>query len=281
MSKTPNLYQILGIKQSVCKEPNCDELIKKAYYKRALVSHPDKNKDNEIAGELFELLTSAYEILKDPETRAAYNQKLKGTYKDHEGLKKRYDKYAKTLPEPTDQKFSDFGPVLPKDTLSTNERLAQIQSIRAEQDAFVPKKLFQEKAFDPRVFNAYCDKYDSIASSNNQLQQFSHPKAWDSDSSLFGTFSLESTDIDLTQDMEELGQADYYSNHNVKDENYYADIKKRLLERQRMTETIEKDRAGTLDSPYDTVIAEAFDQDDAFPSITQINEKLSLLANKN
>lgn len=50
--------------------------IRKAYRKKALVCHPDKNPDNPKAAELFHELASALEILSDESARAAYDRVL-------------------------------------------------------------------------------------------------------------------------------------------------------------------------------------------------------------
>ena len=63
-------YRVLGIEQ----KPNLtDGEIKKAYRKKALVLHPDKRKESEreTAQREFDQLQKAYDILLDPEARAA------------------------------------------------------------------------------------------------------------------------------------------------------------------------------------------------------------------
>jgi molecular chaperone DnaJ len=62
-------YEILSI------ERNADnEQIKKAYRKLALQFHPDKNDGSKEAEEKFKEATEAYEILRDPDKRAAYDR---------------------------------------------------------------------------------------------------------------------------------------------------------------------------------------------------------------
>lgn len=61
-------YDILGINKDASQEE-----IKKAYRKLALEWHPDRNKSPE-AEEKFKEINEAYEVLSDPEKRAAYDQ---------------------------------------------------------------------------------------------------------------------------------------------------------------------------------------------------------------
>jgi molecular chaperone DnaJ len=50
------------------------ECIKKAFHKLALQYHPDKNPGNKEAEQKFKQATEAYEVLKDEQKKAAYDQ---------------------------------------------------------------------------------------------------------------------------------------------------------------------------------------------------------------
>ncbi len=65
-----NYYDILGV-----PEDATEDQLKKAYRKRAVEFHPDKNPGDEIAAGKFRSATEAYEILKDPSKRAKYDKK--------------------------------------------------------------------------------------------------------------------------------------------------------------------------------------------------------------
>lgn len=68
---THKLYGVLGLN----KENNPDESeIKKAYKKKAMEYHPDKNKENPGAEEKFKEVCNAYDVLSDPEKKSAYDR---------------------------------------------------------------------------------------------------------------------------------------------------------------------------------------------------------------
>jgi molecular chaperone DnaJ len=62
-------YDILGINKSATASE-----IKKAYRKKALQYHPDKNPDDKSAEEKFKKAAEAYEVLSDPDKKARYDQ---------------------------------------------------------------------------------------------------------------------------------------------------------------------------------------------------------------
>lgn len=62
-------YEVLG----VSKGASADE-IKKAYRKKAIEFHPDKNPDDKVAEEKFKEAAEAYEVLSDQQKKARYDQ---------------------------------------------------------------------------------------------------------------------------------------------------------------------------------------------------------------
>ena len=64
-----DFYEILGLSKNAS-----DSEIKKSYRKLAMKYHPDRNQGDKEAEKKFKEASAAYEILKDPEKRSAYDQ---------------------------------------------------------------------------------------------------------------------------------------------------------------------------------------------------------------
>ena len=67
MNKNP--YEVLGVARDAS-----DTDIKKAYHKLVMKYHPDKNPGDKAAEEKFKEVNNAFDILKDPQKRAAYDR---------------------------------------------------------------------------------------------------------------------------------------------------------------------------------------------------------------
>src|SRR5881628_2285425 len=64
-----DFYQTLGVQRGAS-----DDDIKKAYRKLAMTYHPDRNNGAKEAEEKFKAITEAYDVLRDPQKRAAYDR---------------------------------------------------------------------------------------------------------------------------------------------------------------------------------------------------------------
>jgi molecular chaperone DnaJ len=64
-----DFYFVLGVERTAA-----DDDIKKAYRKLAMQYHPDRNNGSKDAEEKFKAITEAYDVLRDPQKRAAYDR---------------------------------------------------------------------------------------------------------------------------------------------------------------------------------------------------------------
>src|SRR5215510_14802744 len=62
-------YAVLGVTRTAS-----DDDIKKSYRKLAMTYHPDRNNGSKEAEERFKEITEAYDVLRDPQKRAAYDR---------------------------------------------------------------------------------------------------------------------------------------------------------------------------------------------------------------
>lgn len=66
---TTDCYELLGVSKTASVAE-----IKKAYYKKALAVHPDRNPDDKDANKRFQCLSHVYGILSDVQSRAVYDE---------------------------------------------------------------------------------------------------------------------------------------------------------------------------------------------------------------
>ncbi|OTF84029.1 dnaJ-like protein [Euroglyphus maynei] len=96
--KKINLYELFDLTKE-CTESE----IKKAFRKKALLYHPDKNPDNPKANEIFQRLSKALEILTDEKARTSYDKILQAKI-DREIRDRKFDDKRKKFKHDLEQK---------------------------------------------------------------------------------------------------------------------------------------------------------------------------------
>lgn len=69
MATKKDFYELLGVARNASEEE-----IRKAWRKMAMQHHPDRNQGDKKAEQKFKDITAAWEVLKDPQKRAAYDR---------------------------------------------------------------------------------------------------------------------------------------------------------------------------------------------------------------
>ena len=124
--KNMDLYLLLGI------EPEADETtIKKAYRKKALTCHPDKNPDNPKAAELFHQLSEALSVLTDENARKAYDNVLKAK-KANELRNRKLDAKRKKMKDELEAREKAAFEEKADDVLAGEKLKAEIERLQKE-----------------------------------------------------------------------------------------------------------------------------------------------------
>ena len=198
-SDIPDLYKILGLTVDVCKDPECDRIIEKAYLKKAKLCDPGRHPGRKDVEELFKLLSDTYDVLKDEKQRSAYNHKLslkKQCSNDFLKLKKHTTEYVQTIGDyvkPSkpqelsfDSQMSDIdskhGYDRTKESYIESSQALQMtndrRSNRTKEDInFKPENLFDGMSFDIGKFNAAFDQVHHRTDDSIMLHN-GVPSAW-------------------------------------------------------------------------------------------------------
>src|SRR5262249_9187644 len=95
-------YEVLGLARSASVEE-----LKSAYRKLAKEHHPDRNPDNHGAEQKFKEISEAYEILKDPNRRAAYDRFGHAAFEQGNGRAHGFD-FAASFTDVFDDLFGEM-----------------------------------------------------------------------------------------------------------------------------------------------------------------------------
>jgi curved DNA-binding protein CbpA len=280
--KTLNLYSILGLTIDVCKDTKCNELIQKAYLKKARLCHPDKHPGRKDVAEVFELITGAYDILKNEKQRTEYNYKMammNESSSDFSQLKKKTEEYVTSqgefIPASDTQRLSfgaqmalqnekhGFDESICKVPIPKNEakkRLEDLTRDRSKQDNEIKhERLFEGNRWDGPKFNkafelSHKREDDAI------VEHGGAPSAWNCQGAVANFCAFDNLDnlyvddgsrVDTERqkfsninfgnlpqhkftatEVDELDGVDYFSGHNELGDDYFADIKERLRNRE-------------------------------------------------
>lgn len=131
-----DLYELLDVSIS-CSEAD----IKKAYRKKALQCHPDKNPDNPNAAKEFQQLSAILEILTDEAARKAYDKVLKGR-KEAELRKNALDGKRRKLREDLEKREREGFSAMKQKQKSAEELLKEeIDRLRKEGSKAVEEEM--------------------------------------------------------------------------------------------------------------------------------------------
>lgn len=125
---TDDYYDILGVSNTATIE-----VITSSYRRLALDRHPDKNRNNPGATAAFQLLSNAYEIMKDPEKRRIYDTKwasIKRTQTAQKEAKRQQDEFA----EVERKKAAEENARNQKEKGARQERLQHFERLKSKYD---------------------------------------------------------------------------------------------------------------------------------------------------
>ncbi|XP_046847954.1 dnaJ homolog subfamily C member 17-like isoform X2 [Xenia sp. Carnegie-2017] len=126
MADEMTYYELLEIERNATEKQ-----ITKAYRKKALKCHPDKNPDNPNAAELFHKLSKAFEVIGNPKAKAAYDATLKA--KERARLRvQAYDSKRKKFKEDLEEREKSSQEEFNKDEVIVRNFEREIEHLREE-----------------------------------------------------------------------------------------------------------------------------------------------------
>ncbi|KAL6267605.1 hypothetical protein P5V15_000679 [Pogonomyrmex californicus] len=162
-----DLYGLLGV-ESTASMPE----IKKAYRKKALTCHPDKNPDNPRAAELFQELSRVLEILTDENARAAYDKAI-AARKQAKDRVRQFDAKRKKLKEDLEAREEAYKrscDPAPKNKSDKERMMAEVKRLQEEWY----KQVEEEMAFTRKLLN----QFDNLSNPGSDVGNFRIKIKW-------------------------------------------------------------------------------------------------------
>lgn len=158
-----DLYALLGTDSTATTKQ-----IKKAYRKKAVTCHPDKNPDNPKAVELFHQLTQALEVLTDAASKAAYDKICEAKKReakrdrelDEQRKKFKLDWEAKERQAEAEKEEAEFN----------KRRDAEIIRLREETGKMLEEQRQKEAQRVQRIWQQAASEVKGSTSTTNQVE---------------------------------------------------------------------------------------------------------------
>lgn len=229
---TVNFYDVLEVAQDCSRKD-----IKSSYRKLLKKHHPERGGDPDD----FKLITKAYEILKEPESRIEYDKILKlslqsdtdhfkmressnAHYKGQKGKnkvksKKELEKDLKKIKNEFDRKHGyDRTKEDAYSEQDFNKRLRDLRLARDDDEReFIPENLFEGMRFDDSKFNAVWDKM--YKGPMEMIEHSGNPDAWGGLNDFGSSFSSINNYDDIYLDDDKFGHSTKFGTVNFDNKN--------------------------------------------------------------
>ncbi|KAL2101733.1 hypothetical protein ACEWY4_003494 [Coilia grayii] len=156
--KTSNLYEVLGVNKEAS-----DADVRRAYYKVSLQVHPDRAQGDELATEKFQALGKVYEVLKDKDQRAIYDEQgIVDEESDCLDQDRNWEEYWRLLfPKISLADIQEFEKKY-KGTAEEKEDLSRLYTQHeGDMDQIMAAALFAEDDEEPRIRGILQDLVDA------------------------------------------------------------------------------------------------------------------------
>lgn len=154
-------YEFLGVDRFASKKS-----VRSAYRAKALILHPDKNRNNKKADDKFKVLKEVYEFLKDDKRRTGYDEWLKRAEQKKQ-LSQKFDAEKRRFAEELSRREAAAAKGKPSSTQTERRSSvsadAKIKRLRKENEDF----LRQMQAESAAVASSHKEPRQGPASSSN------------------------------------------------------------------------------------------------------------------